>query len=320
MAKTVKSVKTAKEMTAEAAKRKQANASTEYRKLVRAGQKQELDAAGEPVTNELMFEGYARPPKGHRTLGTKKVPLRPLTKYEVLSSVVTLRDQATNWDVTYYKTASEHLYKLLADVYVLAKDLNAVETDEKVLRKDLKDYAKQIGVVVKSSTSTIGVLVSCVFQNVPRQRRSAYSIGLQNLIKASGWDCTAAQVAELIEAAGGIYELAQPFKEVAKPAVKAVKKEVLLNMLKTTTVCNVKDAKFASMLANNVQYAAVVTRNANGTVTVNSVLDDAGIVLTIARKVNALDSNGEEVEGVTEFEGHELGFSSASINGEALAA
>jgi hypothetical protein len=327
MENTSKVVKNADEMqSAAAAKRKQAKAATEYRKRVAAEPDQVFDGNGDPLTNHLYFEGYERAPKGMITSGAKKtIQLKPLSKYAALASVSTLRDQATNWDVTYYKTANEHLYKLLADVYVVAKGLRATESDEKVLRNDLKEYAKQIGVVVKSSTSPVGILVSCVFQNIPRQRRSAYSIGLQNLIEANGWECDAETVAQLIDTAGGIYELAQPYKDTAKSAQPPVKTEVLLNRLKSTTICKANDIEFASVLAKaDTQYAVVVTRKSDGTVNINGVTEDAAIVLSIARKINAqvaTDYVELEVDNQTDIECfNEVGYSSTTLEDYALAA
>ena len=325
MAKTVKAVQTSEEMNAAAAKRKQAKAAEEYRDRLADEPEQVFDTNGNPLTNHLYFQGYERAPYGMRTKGAKKsLETNPLGKYKALASVSSLRNQATDWDVTYYKTASEHLYKLLADVYVVAKALYATEADEKVLRKDLKAYASNIGVVVKSSSSPVSILVSCIFQNVPRQRRSAYSIGLQNFIKVNGWECEAETVARLIEEAGGIYELAQPYKDAVKPEKPPVHKNVVLNKLKSSTVCKASDAVFASLLKPDVQYAVVVTRKSDGAVTINGVTEDASIVLSIARKVGAqakdslVELQADDGIAVENFE--TIGFSSVTLNEEALAA
>ena len=292
MATKVKAVLTAEEVAAKAAKREMNAKVKQYKEALEDGTIDQLayDKDGNLLTNALFFNGMPRPPKGIakkvKASTCKKVPVTH--KYQNLTDIKKLRTEAKEWNVVVYKTATEHLYKLLADVYVLAKGLYAVEKDEKVLRKDLKEYAKQLNVTVKASTKVVGILVNCVFQDVPRQRRSAYSIGLQNLVNEVGYSKDAKAVVKLINDAGGIYELAKPYIDAVQK--KTQSKEYVLNKVKSSSVCKTADKSLLQVLKRkDVQYVLVVTRSsAKGNVTINSMTDDEAVVLSVARKLQKL--------------------------------
>jgi hypothetical protein len=319
MATTVKAVQTGKEMNANAAKRSSTKAKRLYKEAMLDGSFEDLayDKDGNLLTNAMFFNGIARMHAGMtKKVRRKKADMTMLTaKYEGLASIKHLTAEATNWNAVVYKTASEQLYKLLADVYVVVQGLYAVESDEKALRRDMKDYAAQLNVTVKSTTSVVGVLVNCVFKNVPRQRRCAYSIGLQNLIAAIGLDTDAEDVAAAIEAAGGIYELAKPYKDEAKDSKLKDSKQYLLNTVKAAKVCTTSDKQLAALLIKqDVQYVLVATRNANGKVVINNAMDDEALVLAVARKANKQKAN-TATEGVTT----EVGFTGTTVVDEVFA-
>lgn len=204
--------------------------------------------------------------------------------------VKTLKSQATNWEVTYYKTASQHLYVLLAGTYELLSSLNAHENNLSKLREAVTTFADKQKVKYKSSTSMIAILISCVFKDIPSQRRCAYGLGLQAIINVHGLTLTTKKVIDMITEAGGIYELARPYPEldVDGKSVKLDKpnSKFFLNSLKSNHLYKFSDQGFAGLLSkSNKQYLVVISKDEKEKLTVNAVIESDSALLRIGKEV-----------------------------------
>jgi hypothetical protein len=250
-----------------------------------------LDQSGEPLTDDHYFCGLLRTPVGLKSPVNRKL----LNADIVLSSklregVKTLKSQATNWDVTYYKTASQHLYVLLASTYELLSSLNAHETNLNKLREAVTTFADKQKVKYKSSTPLISILISCVFKDIPSQRRCAYGLGLQAIIGIHGLTLSTKKVIDIITQAGGIYELARPYPELdvndKTDNLNKPNSKFYLNSLKSNELYKFSDQKFAGLLAKtNTQYLVVISKDAKEKLTVNAVAESDSALLRIGKEV-----------------------------------
>lgn len=258
-----------------------------YKKHVATNPDIVLDAAGLPLTNEHYLEGMLRPPVGMKTKGAraKSNPHFVVNKL-IVQGVHKLSADAQTWNATVYKTASEQLYAILARVYALHQSVVKAEKNVKAVREAVWDYAvNKQNLKVKSSTSNICLLVSCVFKTVPAQRRSAYGLGLQTLINNFGPNLSEAEVVQHIVDAGGIYELAHPEAAPTPDAASSVEQknaevQELATKLKSNVLLTLDSASFAGLLAQaNTPYVVVVTKDDVGQVAVRAVCDsDASVV------------------------------------------
>lgn len=270
-----------------------------YKKRIKENPAPVLAEDGLPLTNEKYVEGFERPPVGMKTANVSKKHLNSNYEFnaELVRGVHKLEAQATKWNTTLYKTASEHLYTILADVYVLYGKLALAEPDFKKFRAGLKQYAADKGVKVKASTGAVCILVNCVFKDVPSQRRSAYGLGLQALVATYGTNMLAEEVVVKIRDAGGIYELACPYPEpdeakVTKAEAKEGEKEALVKKVCGNTLLTIKNKGFADLLAMpNVPYLAFVSKDDAGVITVSAISDTKTAVHGAAK---AIVKNGKE--------------------------
>lgn len=250
-----------------------------------------LDQSGEPLTDDNYFLGLLRPPVGLKTPVSRKL----LNADLVLSSklregVKSLKSQANNWEVTYYKTASQHLYVLLAGTYELLANLNAHENNLSKLREAVTNFADKQKVKYKSSTSMIAILISCVFKDIPSQRRCAYGLGLQAIINVHGLTLSNQKVIDLITKAGGIYELARPYPELDTSSksenLDKLGSKYYLNSLKSNHLYKFSDQKFAELLPkSNIQYLVVISKDDKEKLTVNAVSESDSTLLRIGKEV-----------------------------------
>ena len=258
-----------------------------YKKHVATNPDIVLDADGLPLTDEHYLEGYLRPPTGMKTKGARinSNPNFAASKL-IVQGVHKLSADAKTWDETVYKTASEQLYAILARVYELHQSVVNAEKNVKAVREAVWDYAvNKQNLKVKSSTSNICLLVSCVFKTVPPQRRSAYGLGLQTLINNFGPNLSEAEVVQHILDAGGIYELAHP-EAAPKPDADTMAKQkneevqALASKLKSNVLLTLNSAPFAGLLAAaNTPYVAIVTKDDAGKIAVRAICDsDASVI------------------------------------------
>lgn len=250
-----------------------------------------LDQSGEPLTDDHYFCGLLRTPVGLKSPVSRKLLNADIVLSSKLSEgVKTLKSQASNWEVTYYKTASQHLYVLLANTYELLSSLNAHEKNLSKLRDAVTAFADKQKVKYKSSTSMIAILISCVFKDIPSQRRCAYGLGLQAIINVHGLTLTTKQVIDMITEAGGIYELARPYPEIDADG-KAVKldkpgKKYYLNTLESNQLYRFSDQKFAGLLPkSNTQYLVVISKDSKEKLTVNAVSESDSTLIRIGKQV-----------------------------------
>lgn len=262
-----------------------------YKKHVATNPDIVLDAAGLPLTNEHYLEGFLRPPTGMKTKGARlnSNPNFVVNKL-IVQGVHLLSADAKTWNDTVYKTAAEQLYAILARVYALHQSVVNAEKNVKAVREAVWDYAvNKQNLKVKSSTSNICLLVSCVFKTVPPQRRSAYGLGLQTLINNFGPNLSEAEVVQHILDAGGIYELAHP-EAAPKPdtasSIKLKNEEVqaLASKLKSNVLLTLDSTPFAGLLANaNTPYLAIVTKDDAGQIAVRAICDSDACVISATK-------------------------------------
>lgn len=106
------------------------------------------------------------------------------------------------WETTVYRTSNEQLYALLAECYVYGGDLPMEQAKER--SRELDDFCKQRGYVVKKDSPLLTRIAKAVFGNVDRRRISTYSLVLRS---AKAENVLPTNLANWIEERGGIQEI-----------------------------------------------------------------------------------------------------------------
>ena len=203
----------------------------------------------------------------------------PSTKYseDIRARLSGLAGEAANWEATAYKTANEGLYALMQRCYELYKDLtNAADVNLKYKKQGLSDYLAMHGMSAYNEKPLPQRIIRCVFGNRDRRRISAYNVALRVMI-AENWEV--AEVPAKIAERGGVQEMSVARKPGAMTAkqkaesVAAVVQETALAKVKTVeTDAYVDEAKIGE------KYAAVLTQEADGTFTINCIVDNGAAV------------------------------------------
>lgn len=248
-----------------------------------------LAADGLPLTDKHYFEGLLRSPAGlEKKVGKTKINPNFELTHIIFKAVQVLSTQAATWNDTVYKTASEQLYVILAHVYKLHGSIVEKEKNVKAVREAIVDFAvNKQHLTVKSSTSNMCLLVSCVFKTVPAQRRSAYGLGLQTLLNNFGPNLSEEEVVQHIVNAGGIYELAHPDNAIKKVETVDDKNEEIKELatkLQGKALLTLNSEHFANLLKQaNTPYVAIVSKDDAGQITVRALSDSDSTVLSATK-------------------------------------
>lgn len=198
-------------------------------------------------------------------------------KAEIEYQLDDLSAVANDWNENAYTSANQQLYAILFRVHGLYKTLSTYEPDSTKLRAAIKDIAKKkIDKKFKATTSCIYMLVSCVFASVPAKRSSTYALALQSIVDQYDNDVTEGEFIELVEDAGGIYELAKPVEN--KDGVKGDDQSPAANTgaddkVEGELLC-FKNKQLSELLKEpNTAYVVVMMKNDKGQLSVYAVRD-----------------------------------------------
>lgn len=203
----------------------------------------------------------------------------PSMKYseDIRARLSGLASEAANWEATVYTTANEGLYALMQKCYQLYKDLtNASDTNLKYKKQGLSDYLAMNGMSAYNDKPLPQRIIRCVFGDRDRRRISTYNVALRVII-AECW--AVADVPAEIAARGGVQEMtmarkpgAMTAKQKAESAAALVRETALATVKTAATDAFVDEAKIGE------KYAAVLTQEADGTFTLNCIVDNGAAV------------------------------------------
>jgi len=188
-----------------------------------------------------------------------------------------LASEAANWEATVYTTANEGLYALMQKCYQLYKDLtNASDTNLKYKKQGLSDYLAMNGMSAYNDKPLAQRIIRCVFGDRDRRRISTYNVALRVII-AENW--AVEDVPAEIAARGGVQEMsmarkpgAMTAKQKAESVAAVVQQNVLGSVKTAATDAFVDEGKIGE------KYAAVLTQEADGTFTLNCIVDNSAAV------------------------------------------
>jgi len=109
------------------------------------------------------------------------------------------------WEQNEHKTSTTRLYNLLAAIYEVYEDefVDASDDDRRTLRQQLVAKLNAIGINVRKSADTLGLLIRYVFQ-ADRRRVMAYKYAI---LATKSHDKSPEELPDFIRAAGGLDEL-----------------------------------------------------------------------------------------------------------------
>jgi hypothetical protein len=145
------------------------------------------------------------------------------------------------WETTAYRTSNQQLYAVLADCLAYGEALPVAEAKQR--SKDLEEFFKLRGYVVKSDSPLLTRIVKAVFGNVDRRRISTYSLVLRTAQKEG---ITADKLAGWIEERGGVQEVKLSRSATyVSPKAKAAKAKSTLSSLPNLAIAKDKLAELA---------------------------------------------------------------------------
>ncbi len=145
------------------------------------------------------------------------------------------------WETTAYRTSNQQLYAVLADCLAYGQALPVAESKQRT--KDLEEFLKQRGYVVKNDSPLLTRVVKAVFGNVDRRRISTYSLVLRSAQKEG---ITADKLADWIEQRGGVQEVRLSRSATyVSPKAKAEQAKSTLGSLPNLAVAKDKLAELA---------------------------------------------------------------------------
>jgi hypothetical protein len=124
------------------------------------------------------------------------------SKHQTATKLSEMETKRKQWETTAYRTSNQQLYAVLADCLAYGETLPIAEAKQRT--KDLEEFFKLRGYVVKSDSPLFSRIVKAVFGAVDRRRLSTYSLVLR---EASKQGIKATQLAEWIEQNCGIQEI-----------------------------------------------------------------------------------------------------------------
>ncbi len=203
----------------------------------------------------------------------------PSMKYseDIRARLSGLASEAANWEATVYTTANEGLYALMQKCYQLYKDLtNPADTNLKYKKQGLSDYLAMNGMSAYNDKPLAQRIIRCVFGDRDRRRISTYNVALRVMI-AESWEV--AEVPAKIAERGGVQEMSVARKPGAMTAKQ--KAESVAAVVQETALAKVKTAEtdaYVDSAKIGEKYAAVLTQEADGTFTINCIVDNGAAV------------------------------------------
>jgi len=167
-------------------------------------------------------------------------------KAVAVSILTQLETQRIEWENGAYRTSNQQLYSVLAECYLFGGDLPFDQAKER--SKQLTEFCKQRGYVVKKESPLMTRIVKAVFGNVDRRRISTYSLVLRT---AKAANIQPNKLAEWIEEKGGIQEIKMSRsatylspKDKSDAAVKKLNQQQALAVVKTEALSLLADGDF----------------------------------------------------------------------------
>lgn len=191
--------------------------------------------------------------------------------------IVALHAEAKDFETGAYASANQALYGLMQKAYALYKDLtNANDSSLRFKKQGLTDYLNANGLGKYADKPLPQRIIAAVFGDRDRRRVSTYNVALRALI-AEG--VAVEDVAATIQGKGGVQEMsvaravgALGVKEKADLVKEAVKSMTL------GTINTPETKKFVDIEKVGEQFTAVLTQEADGSFSINTILDNNAVL------------------------------------------
>ena len=188
-----------------------------------------------------------------------------------------LSAEAQEFEMGAYAHANQALYGLIQKAYALYKELtNAGYTALRFKKQGLTDYLDTKGLGKYSDKPLPQRIIAAVFGDRDRRRVSSYNVTLRALIAEN---VKVEDVAATIQDKGGVQEMS-----VARAAgAIGVKEKAALvkDAVKSTTLARIDTAQtkqFANDEKVGDQFTAVLTQEADGSFSINTILDNNAVL------------------------------------------
>jgi hypothetical protein len=196
-----------------------------------------------------------------------------------LLSLESIAAERKQWELGAYRTSNQQLYGILAQCYGYFLGMTKKDDEGKALRVQLNSFIEKHGLRFTKASHGITKVLKCVFfdgeNSVDRRRISTYSIVLRSALAIK---VAADQLAQYIEAAGGVQELRlakSPNAKTAKQKAELGKECVFQNAILATTRSDEVTRKLVYTNYNKPLAAIVVVRS-DGTIELRDVLNSNG--------------------------------------------
>jgi hypothetical protein len=193
------------------------------------------------------------------------------------SRIAQLSAEAQDFETGAYANANQALYGLIQKAYALYKELtNAADAGLRFKKQGLADYLDTNGLGKYSDKPLAQRIIAAVFGDRDRRRVSSYNVTLRALIAEN---VKVEDVAATIQDKGGVQEMS-----VARAAgAIGVKEKAALvkEAVKSTTLGSVdtpETQKFANNEKVGDQFTAVLTQEADGSFSINTILDNTAVL------------------------------------------
>ena len=185
--------------------------------------------------------------------------------------------EAKEFETGAYATANLALYGLVKKSYGLYKELtNANDSSLRFKKQGLTDYLKTNGLSKHAEKPLPQRIIAAVFGDRDRRRTSTYNVALRALIAEN---VKVEDVIATIVEAGGVQEMSV----VRAASTLGVKDKAALvaDAVKSTTLATI-DTEQTKQFVNNEkvgdQYTAVLTQEADGSFSINTILDNNAVL------------------------------------------
>lgn len=193
------------------------------------------------------------------------------------SRIAQLSAEAQDFETGAYAHANQALYGLIQKAYALYKELtNAADAGLRFKKQGLADYLDTNGLGKYSDKPLAQRIIAAVFGDRDRRRVSSYNVTLRALIAEN---VKVEDVAATIQDKGGVQEMSVTR---AAGAIGVKEKAALVKeAVKSTTLGSV-DTEQTKLFANNEkvgeQFTAVLTQEADGSFSINTILDNTAVL------------------------------------------
>ena len=206
-----------------------------------------------------------------------------------------LANEAINWQDTAYTTANEGLYLLMQKCYGLYKDLtDMTDANLKYKKQGLADHMSLKKLDAYKDKPLPQKIIRCVFGDRDRRRISTYNVVLRCMI-AEGW--AVSDVPNMIAARGGVQEMSlsrKPGSLTSKQ--KAAEVVIKVSEQKLAQVKNSVIDKLIDPEKVGEKFAAVLTQEADGSFSINCIVQSTGAVNTALTAFYAAEQAAAKAE------------------------